>query len=288
MEIRTQREAEKAEAKRIEEVRLKSEHDAAEKIAREEREAEEAEQKRLKAESDRVAREAKKAVDEDERLRKQEERAELEAQRREAKEKQDAEEKRRKSEEDARLSAEVKARKERIQAEKNAKSVVIGEWYESKASEVFDLPAHGKAFREEVSKDEVRQYLQTEMLVPFAKAIRERLENDAKLLSRDKDHLLTDGNIRSAVHNFFMEFKNTLKIQAKVIQDKEEKENPALELIQAIRVCITDLNRCSASLFKVDEIMHKHNFTALEGPDVYNFMDGLRKVRLNMEKFSKL
>jgi hypothetical protein len=275
MEKRAERDRKIAEEKRAEQARLKAEQDEANRIRREE-EAEakliEEENRKAIAEKKRLAKAAKDEAERQKRLAEQEE---LERIRQENAEIQKANLERHRKEEAERKEREAKLAEERKKAEKGAKVVEVGEWYDARASEVFDVPAHSKAFREEVSKDDVRPFLQTEMLVPFAQAIRERLENDAKLLGRQ---MLTDSNIRCSVHEFFMDFKNTMKIQAREVQAKEEKDNPNLKLIRLLEKAVTDGNRFSGTLADIESCMKANGFTAVDGPSAGQFMDVLSKV----------
>ncbi len=275
MEKRAERDRKIAEEKRAEQARLKAEKDKADKIRREE----EAEAKRRDDESKKAIAEkkrlAKAAKDEEERQQRIAEQQELERIRQENDEIQKANDERYRQEESDRKDRESKLAEDLRKADKGANVVEVSEWYDARASEVFDLPAHGKAFRESVCNNDIRPFLQTEILVPFAKAIRERLENDQKLLGRQ---MLTDSNIRSAVHEFFAEFKNTRKIEERKVIESSEKDNQNLKLIRLLEKAVTDGNRFSGTLADIESCMKTNGFTAVDGPSAGEFMDVLSKV----------
>lgn len=275
MEKRAERDRKIAEEKRAEEARLKAERDEADRIRREEA----AEAARIRKEIDdeikKKERQAKQAKDALEREAKKAEQAELERIRAEnaVKEREKSEKRQRDELERQQRAQNLEA--ERKKAEKGAKVVEVSEWYDARASEVFDLPAHGKAFREEVSKDEIRKHLQSEMLVPFAQAIKIRLEVDTKTLGRQ---MMTDSNIRSSVHEFFVEFKNTMKIREREVQAKEEKDNPLLEIKRLMDETTTAANRYGICAAKLDAAMKKHSVTALNGIGVFEFLEATGNV----------
>ena len=275
MEKRAERDRKIAEEKRAEQSRLKAEKAESDRIRREEEDEakriDEANKKAI-AEKKRLAKAAK---DEEERQQHIAEQQELERIRKENDAIQKENDERHRQEELDRKARESKLAEEVRKADKGANVVEVSEWYDARASEVFDLPAHGKAFRESVCDKDVRPFLQTEMLVPFAKAIRERLLNDTDKLSRQ---MLTDSNIRSAVHEFFMTFKNTLKIEERKVIESSEKDNQNLKLIRLLEKAVTDGNRFSGTLADIESCMKANGFTAVEGPSAGEFMDVLSKV----------
>jgi len=275
MEKRAERDRKIAEEKRAEQARLKAEKAESDRIRREEEDEakriDEANKKAI-AEKKRLAKAAK---DEEERQQHLAEQQELERIRKENDAIQKENDERHRQEELDRKARESKLAEEVRKADKGANVVDVSEWYDARASEVFDLPAHGKAFRESVCDKDVRPFLQTEMLVPFAQAIRERLENDAKSFNRQ---MLTDSNIRSSVHEFFIEFKNTLKIKEREVQENKEKDNQNLKLIRLLEKAVTDGNRFSGTLADIESCMKVNGFTAVDGPSAGEFMDVLSKV----------
>lgn len=99
--------------------------------------------------------------------------------------------------------AEVKARKAQASAERQKKKTEMSAWFDPRAAEVFDCPAHGAAFRQAVSQDHVRSHLGTADLLPFAQQIRAELERREQSSGREA---LTAPNIQNLVLANFRQF----------------------------------------------------------------------------------
>jgi len=279
LELQAEEERVKAEAKRQEAARIAAEQARIEREAQAEAELIKEEQERLAAEQRKASAEAKaardaeeqKAIAERQRLlkEKQEEVAEKQSQ---ARIKNEA---KIKVAQVAKAKVESDARQSDIRAKQKEDVIQRREWYDARASEVFDRQAHGAAFRIAVSHSEISPFLPTESLLPFAKAIRLELETRESLLGREQ---LTAANITNLVNDNFRDFRSTLKLKEREIEEQQAKDNPNLELIRILDKAVTDGNRFSGTLTELESVMRKHNFTAVEGPSAGKFMDVLSKV----------
>lgn len=225
LELQAEEERRKAEELRAEADRIKAERERLRAAALEE-------EKKRQAEIDRVAAEQRKAVDEakaakdakakrlaeDRRLEADRRRYQLESEKaaKEASHQAELEAKRK-----AAAEAETKARQAEFRANDKEKVVQSREWFDARAAEVFDRPSHGSAFRIAVSHDDIRPFLQTQDLVPFARAIREHLERDE---AAGKE--LTADRIREMVLLNFRTFKKGLQDVERVTRIVEERNNP--------------------------------------------------------------
>lgn len=279
LELQAEEERVKAEAKRQEAARIAAEQSKIEREAQEEAARIKEEQDQLyseqrKADSDaKAARDAEeqKAIAERQRLLK-EKQAEAAEQQHKVKEVKEA---KIKVAQVAKAKVESEARQSDIRAKQKEDVIERREWYDARASEVFDRQAHGAAFRMAVSHDAIREFLSTDNLLPFAKAIRFELEKREKLLGREQ---LTASNITNLVNENFRDFRNTLKLKEREVVEQQEKENPNLELIRLLDKAVTDGNRFSGTLADLQSVMKDHNFTAVDGPSAGKFMDVLSKV----------
>lgn len=171
---------------------------------------------------------------------------------------------------------ESKARQAGIRADQKEQALERREWYDARASEVFgSVPGHAAEFRRSVSQDAVRPCLDTENLVPFAKAIKEKYGEK-----------LTSECVRREVNENFQEFKKTLQLKEKKIREEIENDNPALKLIRLMDQAVTDLNRVSSTLFEIEQVMKTNQFTSLQGPRVGAFKDALDKVAKRINFYS--
>lgn len=275
LELQAEEERVKAEAKRQEAARIAAEQ------AEIEREAQE-EAARIKEEQDRLAAEQRKADAAAKAARDAQEKEAIAERQRLLKEKQakaaeqqnqvnETKEAKIKVAQVAKAKVESEARQSDIRAKQKEDVIERREWYDARASEVFDRQAHGAAFRIAVSHETIREFLPTESLLPFAKAIRAELE------SRTGDQL-TASNITNLVNENFRNFKNTLKLKEREATDQQEKDNPRLKLIRLLDVAVTDGNRFSGTLAEIESVMKTHSFTAVDGPSAGKFMDVLSKV----------
>lgn len=272
LELQAEEERVKAEAKRQEAARIAAEQ------AKIEREAQE-EAARIKEEQDRLAVEQRKAEAEAKAARDAEEQKAIAERQRILREKQAevaAKQSHAKVEKEARIKVaqvakakvESDARQSDIRAKQKEDVIQRREWYDARASEVFDRQAHGAAFRMAVSHSEISPFLTTESLLPFAKAIRSKLEENNGEVTADK--------ITNLVHQNFKEFKNTMKLKEQ--EAAASKKDPNLELINMLDKAVTDGNRFSGTLAELESVMREYNFTAVEGPSAGKFMDVLSKV----------
>lgn len=272
LELKAAEERAKAEAERAEAERIKAEQEAERRKAEQEAAERQAELNRLAEEQRQIAAAAKKAkeAEEQKRLNEQAEQQarDLEAKKAAARELHERAQREHKERQKIVVEKETKARQSEIKATQKEQALERREWYDARASEVFGaIPAHGQSFRQAVSQESVRPYLETENLVPFAKAIQAKYGND-----------LTSEKIRQEVNENFREFKKTLQLKEKEVRDAEEKDNPALKLIRLMDQAITDLNRVSSTLFDIEQVMKTNQFTSLQGPRVDSFRDALDKV----------
>lgn len=229
LELQAEEERRKAEELRAEADRINAERDKSriaalveeqkrqaeiDRVAAEQRKADAAAKAAKDAETKRAAEEQRKAAEqrkaqlESEKAAKDaSNRAVLENQRKAAN----------KAENDARLAE--------VRAGEKEKVVKSREWFDARAAEVFDRPAHGAAFRIAVSSDDIRPFLQTQDLEPFARAIRSHLERD-EAAGRE----LTADRIRETVLQNFRTFKQGIKEQEKILQKIEMKDNPVVRI----------------------------------------------------------
>lgn len=272
LELKAAEERAKAEAERAEAERIKAEQEAARRKAEQEAKERQAELDRIAAEQRRIEEEARNAKAEKERQRlanEAEQRArDLEAKKKAAADLHERAQREHKDRQKLVAEKEAKARQAESKATQKEQSLNRREWYDARASEVFgNIPSHAAEFRRAVSSEVVRPYLETENLVPFAKAIQAKYGE--KLTAQD---------IRKEVNENFREFKKTLKLKEKEVREAEEKENPALRLIRLMDQAITDLNRVSSTLFDIEQVMKTNQFTSLQGPRVDSFREALDKV----------
>lgn len=275
LEIQQENERRKAEELRAEAQRIHEELERGRKEAEATAKARQAEQARIEAEKraaeqerHRERSEANRKAAEDKRRAADARLAELKAQQ----EKADAEAQ---AKAQAKAEAETKARQAEFRAKQKEQVVESRAWFDARAAEVFDLPAQSAEFRRAVSNPEVRPYLDTENLLPFARAIKAKY-GDA----------LTADKIRKEVNENFREFKKTLQLKEKEIRDEKEKDNPALKLIRLMERAVTDMNRASGTLFEIEQAMKAHQFLSLQGPGADNFMDSVGKLAKRLAFYS--
>lgn len=280
LELRAAEERAKAEAERAEAARIKAEQEAARIKAEQEAKERQAELDRIAAEQRQLEAEARQAKEAEEKQR-IDEQAQQRARDLEAKKKASAELHERalrehKERQKVVAEKESKARQAGIRADQKEQALERREWYDARASEVFgSVPGHAAEFRRSVSQDVVRPYLDTENLVPFAKAIKEKYGEK-----------LTSECVRREVNENFQEFKKTLQLKEKKIREEIENDNPALKLIRLMDQAVTDLNRVSSTLFEIEQVMKTNQFTSLQGPRVGAFKDALDKVAKRINFYS--
>jgi len=272
LELQAEEERVKAEAKRQEAARIAAEQAKIEREAQEEADRIKEEQDRLAAEQRKADAEAKSARDAEEQKAIAERQRLLKEKQVEAAEQQnqvnETKEAKIKAAQVAKAKVESEACLSDVRAKQKEDVIQRREWYDARASEVFDRQAHGAAFRVAVSHSEISPFLTTESLLPFAKAIRSKLQENNGEVTADK--------ITNLVHQNFKEFKNTMRLKEQ--ESSEGNKDPKLELIKLLDKAVTDGNRFSGTLAELESVMREHNFTAVEGPSAGKFMDVLSKV----------
>lgn len=272
LELQAEEERVKAEEKRQEAARIAAEQAKIEREAQEEADRIKEEQDRLAAEQRKADAEAKEARDAQEKEAIAERQRLLKEKQVEAAEQQnqvnETKEAKIKVAQVAKAKVESEACLSDVRAKQKEDVIQRREWYDARASEVFDRQAHGAAFRVAVSHSEISPFLTTESLLPFAKAIRSKLQENNGEVTADK--------ITNLVHQNFKEFKNTMRLKEQ--ESSEGNKDPKLELIKLLDKAVTDGNRFSGTLAELESVMREHNFTAVEGPSAGKFMDVLSKV----------
>lgn len=222
-----------AEEQRKEADRINAEREAARLKEEEAARIRQAEIDRVAAEKRKAQAEAKAARDENNRKLAEEKRRQADDRIKQLESEKAAKEASHKAKQEsqrkAAMEAEAKARQLEIHAQQKEKVVESREWFDARSAEVFDRPAHGAAFRIAVSRDDIRPFLQTQDLEPFARAIRDHLDRDEKAGKE-----LTADGIRQAVAENFRTFRNGMKREEEIRAKEIEKENPVLLLQRKI------------------------------------------------------
>ena len=225
LELQAEEERRKAEELRAEADRINAERERVRAAALEEEKKRQAEIDRVAAEKRKAEAEAKAAKDAEAKRLAEERRQEADRRRKQLESEKAAKEASHRAELEAKrkaaAEAETKARQAEFRANDKEKVVQSREWFDARAAEVFDRPSHGSAFRIAVSHDDIRPFLQTQDLVPFARAIREHLERDE---AAGKE--LTADRIREMVLLNFRTFKKGLQDVERVTRIVEERNNP--------------------------------------------------------------
>ena len=225
LELQAEEERRKAEELRAEADRINAERERVRAAALEEEKKRQAEIDRVAAEKRKAEAEAKAAKDAEAKRLAEERRQEADRRRKQLESEKAAKEASHRAELEAKRKAAIKAENDarlaEVRAGEKEKVVQSREWFDARAAEVFDRPSHGSAFRIAVSHDDIRPYLQTQDLVPFARAIREHLERDE---AAGKE--LTADRIREMVLLNFRTFKKGLQDVERVTRIVEERNNP--------------------------------------------------------------
>ena len=225
LELQAEEERRKAEELRAEADRINAERERVRAAALEEEKKRQAEIDRVAAEKRKAEAEAKAAKDAEAKRLAEERRQEADRRRQQLESEKAAKEASHRAELEAKRKAAIKAENDarlaEVRAGEKEKVVQSREWFDARAAEVFDRPSHGSAFRIAVSHDDIRPYLQTQDLVPFARAIREHLERDE---AAGKE--LTADRIREMVLLNFRTFKKGLQDVERVTRIVEERNNP--------------------------------------------------------------
>lgn len=225
LELQAEEERRKAEELRAEADRINAERERVRAAALEEEKKRQAEIDRVAAEKRKAEAEAKAAKDAEAKRLAEERRQEADRRRKQLESEKAAKEASHRAELEAKRKAAIKAENDarlaEVRAGEKEKVVQSREWFDARAAEVFDRPSHGSAFRIAVSHDDIRPFLQTQDLVPFARAIREHLERDE---AAGKE--LTADRIREMVLLNFRTFKKGLQDVERVTRIVEERNNP--------------------------------------------------------------
>ena len=261
LELQAEEERRQAEKLRAEADRLEAEREAERQRAEAEARKRQAEQDRIEAERRQAEAEAKAARDEKNRKAAEEKRRAADARMAQLKAEQAAKEASHKVTQEAKRQAAAKAETEARQAEIRAKQkeqvIESREWFDARASEVFDRPAHGAAFRIAVSSPDIRPYLKTEDLKPFAQAIRAHLERD-EAAGRE----LTADRIRETVLFNYQTFKQGIKREEELRVKTVEAENPIPRLKRKVESASFAMHSAKEALGSLIAEIVSQNITA--------------------------
>lgn len=225
LELQAEEERRKAEEQRKEADRINAEREAARLKEEEAARVRQAAIDRVAAEKRKAEAEAKAARDENNRKLAEEKRRQADIRIQQLESEKAAKEASHKAEQEAQrkaaAEAETKARQLEIHAQQKEKVVESREWFDARAAEVFDRPSHGAAFRIAVSRDDIRPFLQTQDLEPFARAIRSHLEREE---AAGKE--LTADGIRQTVAENFRTFREGIKREEARLLREVEHSHP--------------------------------------------------------------
>ena len=282
LELKAAEERAKAEAERAEAERIKAEQEAARRKAEQEAKERQAELDRITEEQRQIAAAAKKAkeAEEQKRLNEQaEQRArDLEAKKKAAVELHELAQREHKERQKSVKEKEDNAMRSEIRAKQKEQALERREWYDARASEVFGaIPSHGRAFRQAVSQESVQPYLDTENLLPFAKAIQAKYGDS-----------LTSEKILYEVNNNFREFKKTLKLREKEIIDVEERDNPEAKVLRFAKEAGQALSQAADKINALVSVLKELKITKASGVGVEAFLNGRAKIERALNGFDNL
>ena len=260
LELQAEEERRKAEELRAEADRINAERDASRIAAKVEEQKRQAEIDRVVAEQRKAEAAAKAAKDaetkraaEEHRKAAEQRRAQLESEKaaKEASHQALLEQQRK-----AAAKAETDARQAEIRAKQKDAVVESREWFDARAAEVFDRPAHGAAFRIAVSHDDIRPFIQTQDLEPFARAIRAHLERDE---AAGKE--LTADRIRETVLQNFRTFKLGIKQQEAFIEKGIERDSPVYRMKRLIEDALYGMSSANTGIGSLLAEINTHRIT---------------------------
>ena len=117
------------------------------------------------------------------------------------------------------------------------------EWFDAKAAEVFDRPAHGAAFRIAVSHTDIRPFLQTQDLEPFARSIRDHLERDDAVGKE-----LTADRIRETVMQNFQNFRQGIRRQEAILIKQADRECPVTRIQRKVEKALDSMRDTNSAV----------------------------------------
>jgi hypothetical protein len=180
------------------------------------------------------------------------------------------------------------AKNKAADAAKKTRNLENQEWYDERASRVFEITSHGAAFRRSVSQEGVKPYLETENLLPFAMAIRAELERRGMLTHKDKDALVTSDNITALVNENFREFKKTLKLKEREEIQSQEQDNPEAKILRAAKEAGQALSQAADKLYTLNGILKEYRIAGAKGVGVEVFLQGRAKLERAFKEFESL
>ena len=176
----------------------------------------------------------------------------------------------------AAAKAESDARQAEVRAKQKDAVVESREWFDARAAEVFDRPAHGAAFRIAVSNDEIRPFLQTQDLEPFARAIREHLERDE---AAGKE--LTADRIRETVLQNFRTFRQGIRQQEALLKQAEDRDNPVLQIKQLVQDSLYGMQSADQL---IGQLLSHINTKRITGTDLGLLGDRFDRAFVSLER----
>lgn len=271
-----------AEKERLEAERIKEELEAERRKAEQEARERQVELARIAAEQQAIAEAAKKAKEAEEQRRliqqAEQQARELEAKKQAAKELHERAQREHKDRQKTIKDKEDNAVRSEIRAKQKEQALDRREWYDARASEVFgNVPVHGQTFRQAVSQETVRPYLDTENLVPFAQAIKAKYGDN-----------LTAEKIRQEVNENFREFKRTLKLKEKEVRDAEEKDNPESKLLRLAKEAGQAFSQAADKLYALNGFLKEYRIAGAKGVGVEVFLQGRAKLERAFKEFESL
>ena len=141
------------------------------------------------------------------------------------------------------IDAETQARLAETSAKQKEAVVESREWFDAKAAEVFDRPAHGAAFRIAVSHTDIRPFLQTQDLEPFARSIRDYLERDDAVGKE-----LTADRIRETVMQNFQNFRQGIRRQEAILIKQEDRECPVTRIQRKVEKALDSMRDTNSAV----------------------------------------
>ena len=176
----------------------------------------------------------------------------------------------------AAVKAESDARQAEFRAKQKDAVVESREWFDAKAAEVFDRPAHGASFRTAVSNPDIRPFLQTQDLEPFARAIREHLERDE---AAGKE--LTADRIRETVLQNFRTFRQGIRQQEALLKQAEDRDNPVLQIKQLVQDSLYGMQSADQL---IGQLLSHINTKRITGTDLGLLGDRFDRAFVSLER----
>lgn len=290
MELKAAEERAKAEAERAEAERMKAEQEARRLEAEREERERRIEIERLAEEQRRIEAAARQSREADERQRlveqAQQRERELEEKRRSAEELHERSQREHQARQKIVSERETRARQADIRATQKERAIERREWYDARASEVFDRPAHGAAFRRAVSGDHIKPFLNTEDLLPFAVAIKSELERRAEQLGRE---MMTADNITLLVSENFRTFKTGIKALERIETREREAFDPVSRIVGLIKKSLKPLQSASDALNSLALELRRQEIRAVDDDMMgVEFARNLKLLEKSLAEFKRI